>query len=101
MSSKTKGICPFCKEEITPVVLEENTVRRDKCQCPECENNIYACRSGGCDNYAKGGKYYDQELCPECTRSALSTAKETAVIVGTGVLIAMADRKINRRDEEG
>lgn len=99
MGEKTKGICPFCKEEVMPVVLEENTVRRDKCQCPECKKTIYSCRGAGCDNYAKGGNYYDQELCPECTRAAVATAKDVGVMVAAGVLTAAAIAASEKSDK--
>ena len=55
MVSKHQGGCPFCKGTVTPEVLEENTLRRDKCQCPECANTLYVCRTPGCHSYAKGG----------------------------------------------
>ncbi|WP_353396809.1 hypothetical protein [Atlantibacter hermannii] len=67
MTSKHKGICPFCKNEIIPRVTQKNYVRRDKCECPECKKDIYVCRAPGCENYAKGGSLYDDELCPSCT----------------------------------
>ena len=52
MTSKHKGLCPFCKAEVIPRVIQENHVRRDKCECPECKEAIYICRAPGCENYA-------------------------------------------------
>ncbi len=80
MSAKHKGLCPFCAETVQPKVLEENIVRRDKCQCPDCKNIVYVCRSPGCQNYAKGGEYYDDELCPQCTSGISEIGKTTAVM---------------------
>ncbi len=47
MTSKHKGLCPFCKAEVIPRVIQENHVRRDKCECPECKEAIYICRAPG------------------------------------------------------
>ena len=33
MSFKDEGKCPFCSEVMTPEVVEENNIRRDKCKC--------------------------------------------------------------------
>lgn len=83
MNFKHKGTCPFCSEIVQPNVVEENSVRRDKCQCPSCQELVYVCRSPGCQNYAKGGKMYDDELCPNCTSAIAEVGKgaiTTAVI---------------------
>jgi ribosomal protein S27AE len=85
MVSKHVGACPFCKEQIKAVVIEENTVRRDKCSCPSCDETIFVCRTPGCDDYAKGGDVYDEELCPDCTK--------TVTKVGAGaVFLALLGR---------
>lgn len=55
MSTKSKGICPFCAEMVTPTVTEETLVRPDKCSYPACSEDVYVCRSLGCNNYANGG----------------------------------------------
>lgn len=80
MSVKHKGQCPFCNEIVQPKVIEENTIRRDKCLCTECSEIIYVCRSPGCQNYAKGGEHYDHELCPSCTSNIADIGKTTAVM---------------------
>lgn len=54
------------------MLLQENTVRRDVCECPECKKQLLICRTPGCQNYAKGGDIYDDELCPSCTASLTS-----------------------------
>lgn len=88
MSTKSKGICPFCAEMVTPPVIEENSVRRDKCACPVCREDIYVCRSPGCNNYAKGGEYYDDELCPQCTSGIAEIGRGTVALAVFGALVA-------------
>lgn len=83
MSVKHKGTCPFCSEVVQPKITEENKVRRDKCQCPNCHQAVYVCRSPGCQNYAKGGNLYDDELCPSCTSSIAEVGKGA---IATGVI---------------
>ncbi|AXH43475.1 hypothetical protein MZUP3_730 [Erwinia phage vB_EhrS_49] len=82
MATKNKGICGHCRETVSPIVIEENTFSRDKCQCPECAKDLYVCRSPGCDDYAKGGKDYDEELCPGCTKSLAENAGVIAKTIG-------------------
>ncbi len=88
--SKPKGKCPYCQEFMTPVVVEENAICRDKCKCSKCGEYIYICRTPGCHNYAKGGELWDDELCPECTSSVGRIAKDiatAALITGVGTLV--------------
>ncbi|MNC43716.1 hypothetical protein D3C75_925910 [compost metagenome] len=79
---KQKGKCPFCEETVAATVIEDNTVRRDKCQCPNCNEFIFLCRSPGCHDYAKGTQVYDHELCPSCT----DTVSEGFKVIGKSVL---------------
>lgn len=88
MSQKHKGMCPFCSEMVTPGVIEENYVRRDKCVCPECSEHIYICRSPGCNHYAKGGELYDDELCPQCTSGIADAGKTTLAMAAFGAIVA-------------
>lgn len=90
MSQKTRGLCPFCEEQVQAIVLEENYLRRDRCMCPECGEDIYVCRSPGCYNYAKGGEYYDDELCPACTKGVADFVKGSAETIGGAAVIAVA-----------
>ena len=76
MTKKQEGKCPFCSKAVEPDVIEENTIRRDKCRCPECQETIYLCRSPGCHDYAKGTSVYDHELCPACTETTSNVAAE-------------------------
>lgn len=93
---KSKGSCPFCKEEIRPIILEENTLRRDKCECPTCNEIIYVCRIFGCENFAKGGDIYDDEFCPECAKNIQKTigglGKGMLTIVGLGIATAISKK---------
>lgn len=68
-NDKPRGECPFCLEIMQPNILEVNVLRRDKCECPLCYEIVYICRMPSCNNYAKGGDYYDDELCLDCQRS--------------------------------
>lgn len=98
MSSKHLGECPFCKESVRAEVVEENMLRRDKCMCPACQGTVYVCRAPGCDNYAKGGDLYDDELCPECTRGAGGIVTGAAVAIGTGLLATAAEAFFKKKD---
>ena len=75
MPKKPAGYCPFCRELVTPEIVEENTFRRDKCVCDnkECKKTVYVCRTPGCDDFTKGGSIYDDELCPGCTKNVSTT----------------------------
>lgn len=100
MAKKQKGKCPFCLEIIIPILIEENLIRRDKCKCPKCDEEIYLCRSPGCHDFSKGTSVYDHEFCPECTNSISNVAGEVgktalkiAGTVGAALLIAAAGKK--------
>lgn len=78
-------------------MVEENTLRRDRCSCPSCDETIYLCRTPGCHDYAKGTQVYDHELCPSCTStvaeasaSVASVAGKVAATVATAVLSTVA-----------
>lgn len=94
---KQKGVCPFCNNLIAAVICEQNTLRRDKCQCPSCEEAIYLCRVPGCNDYAKGTSVYDHEFCPSCTAKisdAASTAGKYALDAGKTIAIAVVLGKL-------
>ena len=102
MLKKQKGKCPFCLKSIEPEIIEENTVRRDKCKCTECEELIYLCRSPGCHDFAKGTSVYDHELCPSCTETATNLAAEfgkAALKVGIAEATAVAVAAANNKDK--
>ncbi|MCZ6145101.1 hypothetical protein O5255_27805, partial [Escherichia coli] len=48
----------------------------------DCKSIIYVCRTPGCENYAKGGHLYDDELCPSC----MSTIGRSIGALGTTAL---------------
>jgi len=102
MAIKTPGVCGHCREIVSPIVVEENTFRRDKCQCPKCQETLYACRTLGCDDYAKGGKSYDEELCVACTKSlaeGVGTLAKTTITVIVTAGAAYAASKFNDSSE--
>lgn len=100
LKKKPEGLCPHCKKMVEPVILEENFIRRDKCQCPQCQAIVYPCRLLSCSNFALGRNNYDDELCPDCLARAIGEAKEfyqeskpyllPAIFAGTAGLIAKA-----------
>lgn len=68
---KSLGKCPWCGEYVRAIVIEENFVRRDFCKCPKCGGKVLVCRTPGCNDYAKGGDFWDDEFCPDCTKRFL------------------------------
>lgn len=68
MTAKPTGKCSYCKKEMTPIIIEGNFYRRDKCKCSLCKEIVYLCRYPGCHNYVMGGKHYDDEFCFFCTQ---------------------------------
>lgn len=89
MNTKQKGKCPFCSKTVQAQILEENTIRRDKCQCPECKEIIFVCRTLGCHDYSKGTDSYDHELCPDCTSKTADAASSTMAVVGKAAIVAV------------
>lgn len=95
MRRKHPGICSNCRKQITPHILEQNYVIRDVCRCPNCQESILVCRTPGCDNYAKGGDIYDDELCFECIKSASEVLTTTAKAVATGLATVASGLAVN------
>ena len=96
MANKHAGECPYCGDNVTPVLIEKNKIRRDVCKCPSCEKQLLVCRTPGCHSYAKGGEIYDDELCPSCTASftsGLGDVVKYAVITAVGVIATAAATK--------
>lgn len=90
--AKPAGLCPYCKKMVHANVIVENDLRRDQCQCPSCEELIYVCRSPGCHDFAKAGEYYDEELCPVCTKGAA----KIGVGIATAALFIITGGKSNK-----
>ena len=99
MAGKQIGECPFCNEMQVPVLIEANTIRRDKCACSVCKEVIYVCRTPGCHSFAKGGSAYDDELCPACTRGVVSNSAMVVVTVVGTVLATLAAAATTPRDK--
>ncbi|HHQ4570149.1 TPA: hypothetical protein ACSP3H_000992 [Aeromonas veronii] len=100
MNAKQKGKCPFCEKNVSAVVLEANTVRRDRCECPSCKESIYLCRIPGCHDYAKGTSVYDHELCPSCTdkiNDISATAGKYALEAGKAIVVALVLGKLGAK----
>lgn len=102
MANKHSGLCPFCGDSVTPDLVEDNSIRRDVCECPSCKAKILVCRTPGCTSYTKGGSVYDDELCPACTASLTSSVGDVlkaaigaaAFVVGT----VIASEKLGKKD---
>jgi len=98
MANKHAGTCPYCGDTVTPVLIEENNLRRDVCKCPSCEKQLLSCRTPGCQSYAKGGQIYDDELCPSCTSSIASAVGEVvkwgAMMAAGAVATAVVAKKL-------
>lgn len=96
MNLKHAGMCPYCCNTVRPEVIRENSIRRDICACPECNEKVLVCRIPGCTAYAKAGEIYDDELCPSCTGSIVSGVGEivkyglmaAAGVIGAAVVVA-------------
>jgi hypothetical protein len=89
VTTKQKGKCPFCGNTVQAEIVEENTIRRDKCQCPECKELLFVCRTPGCHDYAKGTETYDHELCPDCTSKVADAASSTGSLIGKAAVTAV------------
>ena len=72
------GLCPFCNEVVTGILVEENTIRRNIYKCPKCGKRILKCMTPFCSNFAEGGDFWDDNLCPECTDGLCSIVQHTA-----------------------
>lgn len=101
MATKQKGICPFCKENVAALIIDEHTIRRDRCLCPKCGESLYLCRNPACHHYAKGTKTYDHELCSSCaqavgeaTKGVASVAVKVIATVATTALGAFVSGKV-------
>jgi hypothetical protein len=89
--SKPMGVCPKCKKTVQAIVVEKNSIRRDLCRCPECSQSILVCRVPGCHDYAMGGDFYDDELCPAHTKESI---KKMGISAATIVLDIVLKKKI-------
>lgn len=70
MANKHAGICPYCGDNVTPVLIEENNIRRDVCKCPSCEKQLLICRTPARQLGRKGGRRR------QMTESKIESAKK-------------------------
>jgi ribosomal protein S27AE len=95
---KASGKCPYCEKSVSAIVIEENTLRRDKCQCPSCYKIIYVCRWPGCYNYTVAGDFYDDELCPRCSEDI--SRSTTGILKGAlKIVVSLAIAKGINKDK--
>lgn len=66
LGDKHKGICPYCKEKVTPLITADGGLLRDACECPSCKKTIQVCAAWGCEDFAKTGVYVNDVFCPPC-----------------------------------
>ncbi len=97
MIRKSAGKFPFCEKKTSPIVIESNFFRRDKCKCTACLKIIYKCRNILCRDYAKGGGFYDDELCPSCGAGLLSSVKKLPAAVTAITESASNNSKNNKK----
>ena len=99
MANKHGGIWRYCGDNVTPVLIEENNIRRDVCKCPSCEKQLLICRTPGCQNYTKGGEIYDDELCPSCTSSLTSGLGEVFKWGAMAAAAAIATAVVAKKED--
>lgn len=96
---KPIGICPHCNHEVrAKISVKNNYLRRDKCECPNCEETIYVCRNYGCRNYAIGGDNYDDELCPTCAKALMELVGKSSEILLTTLTVAFASFIVSKME---
>ena len=63
MANRIKGFCSHCFENTYHIEQQWNSIRRNIYVCEGCKKSTLMCRI--CQNFAKGGSFYDDELCAE------------------------------------
>jgi hypothetical protein len=63
MATRIKGYCSHCFKNSYHIEQQWNILRRNVYVCEECKNSTVQCRL--CQNFAKGGSFYDDEFCVE------------------------------------
>ena len=61
MPTKIKGFCSHCFSNSYHIEKQRNHLRRNTYICEECKRVTLMCRV--CQNFTKGGSFYDDELC--------------------------------------
>ncbi len=96
MPNKLPGACPHCRKMVTPRILGEKFLRRDKCECIECKGIVCACRAPGCGHFAKGSESYDNELCPACASSLADSVASVAQSILATIAAGAASRAVGK-----
>jgi len=100
MLKKPLGICPHCQCNVRAKVVENKTITRDICICPECSEKVLRCRSPGCNNYTEYDDFFN-ELCPKCSKEfperVLNLAKGAAGTMAAAVGVFLAWDKYNNK----
>ena len=73
MANRIKGFCSHCFEYSYHIEQQWNVIRRNIYVCEACKKSTVQCRL--CKNFAKGGSFYDDELCAEHDRTISSFQK--------------------------
>lgn len=73
MTKKIKGYCSYCGEHSIHRQEQANLVRRNIYTCDCCGRRTVQCRL--CDEFAKGGEFWDDELCSLHDKSHTSFEK--------------------------
>jgi len=63
MATRIKGFCSHCFKNSYHIEQQWNALRRNVYVCDACHKSTVQCRF--CQNFAKGGDFYDDELCAE------------------------------------
>jgi len=63
MAIRIKGFCSHCFENSYHIEQQWNLIRRNTYVCEHCKRSTLMCRV--CQNFARGGSFYDDELCAE------------------------------------
>ena len=70
MANRIKGFCSHCFENSYHIEQQWNIIRRNIYTCEQCKRSTLMCRL--CQNFAKAGSFYDDELCAEHNRTIKS-----------------------------
>ena len=74
MPTRIKGYCSHCFKNSYHIEQQWNVLRRNIYVCEECKKSTVQCRL--CQNFAKGGSFYDDEFCAEHDRTIESFEEE-------------------------
>ena len=81
MPTRIKGYCSHCFKNSYHIEQQWNALRRNVYMCESCNKSTLQCRVRVCQNFAKGGSFYDDELCAEHDGTIKSFQKKNEEIV--------------------